>query len=243
MHTKKKKTRRDIPYCAEPDQHVFVQTRDGIHWRKKRRKGKLNDSLATNVDLSKISGPAARKVINKLRPYFNGLEPGRITLRIINSLKKGLKEHKRIDLSSLLAMEIQRDHSLDQLLIGRYSIEKNKENLSISIAITKDTIKRYNRLVTHYFFEGVIISGNAGIENGLSVADMESGVYSFELQAKEHCVINLPLPEDGIPWMALLKVSCMEGNEMAVHPRHYGMKVVAVGGGSVEDFTRSLNAK
>lgn len=235
MQKKKKRARRDIPYCAEPDQHVLVKTREGIHWRKKRRKGKLNDSLATNVDLSKISGPAARQVIKKLRPYFNGLEPGRVTLRIINSLKKGLKEHKRIELSSLLGMEIQRDHSLDQLLIGRYSIEKHKENLSISIVITKDTIKRHNQLVTHYFFEGVLISGNAEIENGLRVADMESGVYAFE-QQKEDCVINLDLPGEGISWMALLKVSCMEGNEMAVHPRHYGMKVVAVGGASVEEF-------
>jgi hypothetical protein len=236
MPKRKKWSRQDIPYCAEPDQHVLVVTREGIHWRKKRRKGKLNDSLATNVDLSKISGPAARQVVKKIRPYLNGITTGRVTLRIINSLKKGLKDYKRIDFTSLLGLEIQRDHPLDELLHGSYSIEQHKEHLSIIIAIEKDTIKRHNKLVTHYYFEGILIFGDAGNENGLRVVEMESEVYAFERQAKEHCVINLTLPGESIPWMALLKVSCMEGNEMAVHPRHYGMKVVAVGEGSAKEF-------
>jgi hypothetical protein len=29
--------------------------------------------------------------------------------------------------------------------------------------------------------------------------------------------------------MVVLKVSCLEGNELAVHPKHYGMRVVGVG--------------
>jgi hypothetical protein len=228
MMKKKKWNKNDIPYCAEPDQHVLVKTREGIHWRKKRKNGKLNESLATNVDLSKISGPAARQVVQKLRPYLNGITTGRVTLRIINRLKRGLKDYKRIDFTSLLGLEIQRDHSLNELLQGCYSIEKHKETLSIIITIEMDTIKRHSQLVTHYYFEGVLILGDAGIENGLRVADMESRLYAFERQANEECVITFSLPSEGIPWMALLKVSCMEGNEMAVHPRHYGMKVIAV---------------
>ena len=41
--------------------------------------------------------------------------------------------------------------------------------------------------------------------------------------------MSVPLPSNGAPWMALLKVSCPEGLELAVHPRHYGMRVVKVG--------------
>jgi hypothetical protein len=40
--------------------------------------------------------------------------------------------------------------------------------------------------------------------------------------------LRLKIPVRKVPWMVLLKVSCMEGNELAVHPRHYGMKVVKV---------------
>jgi hypothetical protein len=39
----------------------------------------------------------------------------------------------------------------------------------------------------------------------------------------------MELPTGKQPWMIFLKLSCLEGNEAAIHPRHYGMKVVAVG--------------
>jgi hypothetical protein len=34
------------------------------------------------------------------------------------------------------------------------------------------------------------------------------------------------VPEDDVQWIVLLKVSCLEENEVDVHPKNYGMKVL-----------------
>lgn len=227
MAKKKKRSRRDIPYCADPENHVLVETREGIFWRKKRKKTALNEALATNVDLSKISGPAARQVVEKLRPYFKGLEPGRITLRISNGLRKALKEKKRMDYSFLHGLELQREHKLHQLLLAAYRTEILENRFSVIIPIESNSVKRQNRLATHFYFEAVLLSGDAGVEQGLRGESTESRLYSFDAEGKEDCMLSLPLPEHAVPWMVLLKVSCLEGHELAVHPKHYGMKVVA----------------
>jgi len=36
------------------------------------------------------------------------------------------------------------------------------------------------------------------------------------------------LSEENKPWIVLLKVSCLEGNEMTVHPKRYGVKMTSV---------------
>jgi hypothetical protein len=96
MPKKKKWSKRDIPHCPDPDNYVLVKTRESVVWRKKRAKGKVNDALAANVDLAKVSGPAARIIICKLRPYMKGIDAGRITLRFSNALRKGLKEKNNL---------------------------------------------------------------------------------------------------------------------------------------------------
>ena len=53
--------------------------------------------------------------------------------------------------------------------------------------------------------------------------------YSFTDIATDHCKLVLPMPTKNEPWMLLLKVSCLEGNEMTAHAKHYGMRVVEVG--------------
>jgi hypothetical protein len=57
-----------------------------------------------------------------------------------------------------------------------------------------------------------------------------SSLYPFtEWIEKSVCSLSIELPANKKPWMVLLKVNCLEGNELAVHPRHYAMTVVAVG--------------
>lgn len=231
MAKKKKWTRRDIPYCADPQNHILVETIESVFWRKKRKKGGLNDAFATNADLSRISGPAAREVVQKLRPFFKGLVTGRVTLRISNGLRKALKEKKRMDFSLLHGLEMQRDHPLDQLLKTAYTVRNAEESLVVTIPIARDCVKKHNTLVTHFYFEAVLLHGDAGAAQDLRVESTESSIYAFDSEAAVACVLSLPLPAER-PWMVLLKVSCLEGNEMAVHPKHYGMKVVASGVGN-----------
>jgi hypothetical protein len=89
---------------------VLVKTREGLFWRKKRSKGKSNEDFAANVDLAKISGPAAKNVVLRLRPYLQGIDTGRITLRVSNAFRKALKGQMRF--WALEGTEMQRHHPL-----------------------------------------------------------------------------------------------------------------------------------
>jgi hypothetical protein len=223
---KKKGRKRDIPFCADPENRVLVTTREGSFWRKKRMKGKLNASFAKNVDLSKISGPAARNVVGKLRPYFRGIDTGRITLRISNALRNGLKEKGEMRLGALEGAEMQREHPLDRLLLAPYEVIEESSTVTISINIRNHCVKKQNRLATHFYFEAFMLCGDPATATSLRVETTESKLYAFGEEPDEKCELRLSLPEGDVSWMALLKVSCLEGNEMAHHPMHYAMKVV-----------------
>ena len=69
--------------------------------------------------------------------------------------------------------------------------------------------------------------GDAGKEIGLILECVTSKLYDFKEQGK--CQLALKLPFMKVPWMLLLKTSCIEGSELAAHSKHYGMKVVGTG--------------
>jgi hypothetical protein len=222
---KSKLRKRDIPYCADPENHVLVETRESVFWRKRRSNVEINGAFATNVDLSKISGPAARRVVQKLRPFMKGIEAGRITLRVSNALRKFLKEKKHLSLSALKGEEMQRDYPLHQLLLVPYEVIAEDSTCRIRIGIEEKCVKKQNALATHFYFEGILLFGDLETDNGLRTEHAESKLYAFGGEPKEICELNLSVPDAG-EWIVLLKVSCLEGNEMAVHAKHYGMKVV-----------------
>ena len=56
-------------------------------------------------------------------------------------------------------------------------------------------------------------------------------MYPKNTEEVGECVLKIDVPTTKGPWMALLKVNCLEGREMAYHPRHYALKVIAAGGG------------
>ena len=60
--------------------------------------------------------------------------------------------------------------------------------------------------------------------------EVDSPVYGIGEDHKKECRLSLVLPPEGQPWMALLKVSCIEGRELAMAPGMYGMKVIGCGG-------------
>lgn len=230
MAKRKKSKRRkgDIPHCSDPENHVLVETRENVFWRKRRRRGKLNEAFVTNVDLSKICGPAASKIVRNLRPSMKGIDAGRITLRFSNALRQFLKEKKQLNLSALEGIEIQRDYLLHQLLLVPYEVVVEELTCTIRIAIGKACVKKQNTLATNFYFEGMILYGDVTKEDGLKLDTVESKLYTFGSEPTEVCELSLSLPEEDQQWIVLLKVSCLEANEMAVHPKHYGMRVISV---------------
>jgi hypothetical protein len=82
----------------------------------------VNSSFAENIDLSKISKPVAQRIVRK-RPFMNGIDAGRIPLRIVtlyaNFLKKRsnatfrhgkVKKCKEISIASTIICTVQIGH-------------------------------------------------------------------------------------------------------------------------------------
>jgi len=99
----------------------------------------------------------------------------------------------------------------------------------VRYANTSKNVERHNGIVTDYYFELILLWGDAGSDKGLRVEEADSPVYRIEEDYGTECRLSLVLPPEGQPWMALLKVSCIEGRELAMASRNYGMKVIAGG--------------
>jgi hypothetical protein len=72
----------------------------------------------------------------------------------------------------------------------------------------------------------LILYAYLGKENSLRLESTEPKLYAFGEEPSEAFELCLSLPSDRVSWMVVLKVSCLEGNEMATHPKHYWMKVL-----------------
>lgn len=130
-----------------------------------------------------------------------------------------------MQLKYLKGIELQRDHPLDGLLQCDYRVTITKKNVRIEIPVGGDSVKPQNTLVTGYYFEGMLLYGDVCKEKGLETMSTESKLYSYYGERKQICVLSLPLPEED--WCLLLKISSLEGKELAVHTKHYRMKVIA----------------
>jgi hypothetical protein len=217
------------PPNPEPGNYIWIDTKEGGFWRRKRglvKTAKLNFAYSRSSENTKICSPAASRIVRKLRPYMKGLQPGRITTRICGKLRKALNETGRLSMDCLSDFDLQPEHPISHLLQEDIHVEQDIHTLTITMPITELTIKRLNKLVTGYWLELVLLYGDAGKENGLRTESEESKVYAIETCYEDNCKLSLVLPEQ--PWIALIKVNCIEGNEPAAHSKLYGMKVIAV---------------
>lgn len=131
-----------------------------------------------------------------------------------------------MQLKCLKGMECQRDWPLDGLLQGDYRVTVNEKNIKIEIPVGNRSMKAQNTLVRDYYFEAVLLYGDVGKEKGLDTMSTESKLYPYYGEEECVCILSLPLPQGD--WCLFLKVSSLEEKELAVHTKHYRMKVVAV---------------
>ena len=171
-----------------------------------------------------LSAPATRGIMQKLKPYMNGLYTGRLNAKISGRLRRELKETGKLSLSCLRGFDLQQGHRFEQLLQAELDIQQTPHTLTVSIPIAAHTVKRINTLVTNYYFELVLLYGDVSKENGLRTESIESDVYEIEKDYNMFCKLSMALPEK--EWIALLKVNSIEGNEPAISHKLYGMKVV-----------------
>ena len=177
----------------------------------------------------KISAPAASRIMRRLSPYLSRLDTGRWNARISARLRKALKEGGRLTFTYLKGMDMQPQHPLEKLLKAYTQVKVAAQEIAVTIDVKEYTIKRHNGIVTDYYFELLLLWGDAGSDKGLRVEEVDSPVYRIEDDYGTECRLSLVLPPEGQAWIALLKVSCIEGRELAMAPGMYGMKVIGCG--------------
>jgi hypothetical protein len=140
--------------------------------------------------------------------------------------RKTWTENGRIDFSDLAGYDFQPEHTLEALLRTYYHLEQDGNLYSIRCELYSKTAKLHHSKATGYYFELMLLSGNPINPFSLRMETEISSLYA--MNTVDTCRLNMQVPEDQ-PWMLMLKMSCLEGNELAKSSRHYGMKVIAVG--------------
>lgn len=225
-------SKKKIPPCPDPERYVFVATKEGGYWRLKRGSVKpatLNTTLGHNADNLKVTSPAAKRIVSMLEPFLHGLRGGRIIARLGSGLSKALNANGYMHFSFLDGLEWQKECPLNKLLLGSIYVYQAGDHLQIRVPLGENYMARHNNLVTDYYLDAILIYGDAGEDGGLRIDSVVSPLYSFKHTAKTECILSLPLPSTTQPWMLLLKASCLEGNELAVHYKHYGMRIIKTG--------------
>jgi hypothetical protein len=229
---KEKTNLKYIPPCPDPERYVYVNRKDGGYWKRKRgtiKQAVLNDSFQQNSSAFKITSPVARRIKEKLEEFTRGLSISSLHSRLNGKLVKAYNKNEVIDFSLLKGFEIQEDHTLEKILLTQYRVQRTGQMIEIHVAIADGAVKKYKGLTTDFYFEGILLYGDALADRGLQTAYAVSKPYCFTDTVNDDCRLLLPLPVKNEHWILMLKVSCLEGNEMAAHPKHYGMRVVEVG--------------
>jgi hypothetical protein len=226
----KKRKKKPAPPCPDPERYVLVKTKERDYWRKKRGTDKpavLNRVLAKNVERIQQTGAVGRRMVSVLEPYLRTLYPGRLIARINGTLIKWLATHDRIEWAAFQDFDFQAAHPMSELMLADTKLKEKDGELEMRVKGDMKEDHFEGSLVTNYYFEAVILWGDP--EKQLRVASVASPLYGLNVHSQPELTLSLPLPRPGTPWMAMLKVNSNEGNEMAVHGKYYGMKVVGWG--------------
>jgi hypothetical protein len=207
---------------------ILVNSKEGKHCRRKRgtvKPATLNNAfLLANESLKTIS-PAAAKIASSVRSYLRNFKTGRLNNRISTCLRKSFKETSHLQFAYLKGLQFQKEHPLERM-VSRYVVQQEHGNINIKVDIGKDYIIPQNNVVTDYYFEAILVYGDLITENGLITKSVESPLYSFNSNEQGKCCLELPHPRK-YDWMLLLKISCLEGDNLASHTKHYRLKVIA----------------
>jgi len=227
---KKRKTPPTPP--PDPENWQLVKTREGDFYRRKRgtvKEARLNEAFRKNVTLNKLVSPAAKEIRNKLLPFLANLDTGRLIARVSALLRKMYKKYGRPDLQAIGGYDFQPYNPMDELLKTKYTVSIINGEIIIVIEVYKGMIRRTSKIISGYWFEAILLYGDLEKPSSLRTDNDVSPIYNINLNKESACKLSLMLPSRKTSWVVLLKVSCMEGKEPALHSRHYGMKVVLAG--------------
>ena len=222
--------RRSLPPCPDPDHYVLVETKEGCYWRRKRNKKTPtanNAVFQANEAAVKLCSPAASRLLTALLPYRFGFENWRVHVHFTTLLRKGMKG-RYVSYACLKGAELQKAYKLDHLLHSPVTVTQPGYNVAVQVPIRPTSVHRHSNLVSDFYLEAILVSGDPFSGAPLKVESVQSPLYAYESLPNTTCTLQLPITEK--PWILLLKFCSLEGNEVAAHARHYAMKVIEVGG-------------
>jgi hypothetical protein len=231
MKKKNKRSALPPPPPANASEYILVKSKEGPHWRKIRGSNKeatLNTAWQQSADSTVIFSHAARRIKNKLSDFLRGLETGRFLARVGGRLKKAYTASGKISFSLLEDYELQPYRTLSELLCGGYRVDEENQRLIVTAPVDATAVKQLSSLVTAFYIEIILLYGDPLIDNSLKLESEISPLYNFKQKVGAKCTLAIDIPKK-TPWMLLLKVSCHEGDSLALHCRHYGMKVIKTG--------------
>jgi Mg2+ and Co2+ transporter CorA len=209
----------------DPEKYIIVRTKEGDILRKRRTNPSINDAL--KVMSAETCSTAAKQIVTQLKPYTENMR-GRVNVRLSGKMRSANRQTGRYDYSQLLGFEYQQYHPLENLYECQYQVGKARKKIYIDIHVGKGCIKAQNTLVTHYYFEAVALFGDAMKPNSLQVEDDVSPLFDFRKTYNTTVRFSFVL-RPATPYLIWLKAGCREGHEEANHPKHFAMRVVAVG--------------
>lgn len=229
----KKRRSQDRPPPPVPGYH-WVQRSDGSgHWRKDNRNRPLNVAMKKNAAYTAATNLAAKRVMERLRPFIAHLLCGKVSARLAGAFKKSMVQNGAMDYTHLQTLDFQQaDYPFQLLATGTPQVHLRNGRLHLSLGVGVDLVKRHSKLAKGYVVELIILFGDPAGEKSLRVDSIASLPYSFEeaLTSFPDCQLSIDLPAEQ-PWMAMVKVSCT-GKEIESSPKYTGMKVLRVGWGT-----------
>lgn len=209
----------------DPAKYIIVRTKEGDVLRAKRKAPFINDAFKAMA--TETCSAAAKQILSRLKPFTEKMT-GRMNVRLSGKIRSAKKQTGSYNYSLLPGFELQKEYPLDSLYEGQYQVRKEGQTIYIDVPVYKGCMKAKNTLVTHFYFEAIAIFGDAMVAGSLRVEDDKSQLFDFRKAYKTTAGFSFVLTAK-TPYMIWLKAGCMEGHEAAAHPKHYGMKVVAVG--------------
>jgi hypothetical protein len=207
------------------EKYIIVHSKEGDYIRAKRKSPFINDQLAMMA--AETCSGAAKQILTKLKPFTEQMT-GRMNVRLSGKMRSAKKQTGSYNYSLLKEFDLQKDHPLYSLYQGVYQVSHQNGKITLAVPISTGDVLLHNKIVTAYYFEAVLLTGDAMVPNSLRIEDDRSDLFYFNQRYDTVVVFQFIVPEN-MPFLLFLKVGCMEGEEAAYHPRHYGMKVVEVG--------------
>lgn len=230
------KKHQPIPPCPDPDLFILVKAKSGYYWRRKRgtvKPAKLNTVLAAFSEHSKVSMPAAKRLLQMLIPFTGDFDLRGSVQRFAPLFSKALITEGSMTWSYFADLEINYNYPLERRLKADYRVNVKDNSINVEIPLSSQmVIVERNGGVTGFVFELVVISGDPAKKNSLRSENDLSPEYPLlqhDIYSKKPATCKLSVQlRPNKPYIAMLKVACLEG-QTPYGPKHQSMKVVAVG--------------